>query len=61
MPCYDFLCEKCEHEYEDVITLAENEEKKFPKCPKCKSKKVHIIPGCAGVHFIADGFTKRSF
>ncbi|MBT8332825.1 MAG: zinc ribbon domain-containing protein [Desulfobacterales bacterium] len=39
MPIYEFLCQKCEHEFSIVMTLSEYEKKKF-MCPKCNDKKV---------------------
>lgn len=39
MPIYEFICQKCEHNFSLAITLAEYEKKQFT-CPKCKSDKV---------------------
>ena len=39
MPIYEFICQKCDHNFSLVIPLAEYENKKF-RCPKCKSDKV---------------------
>ena len=39
MPIYEFLCQKCDHNFSIVMTISEYETKKII-CPKCKSKKV---------------------
>jgi putative FmdB family regulatory protein len=39
MPVYEFICQKCEHNFSLAITISEYEKKKFT-CPKCKSDKV---------------------
>lgn len=39
MPVYEFICQKCEHNFSLAITLAEYKKKQFT-CPKCKSDKV---------------------
>lgn len=39
MPVYEFICEKCDHIFAQVMNLAEYEKKNFT-CPKCKSTKV---------------------
>lgn len=39
MPVYEFVCEKCDHAFTQVMNLAEYEKKKF-SCPKCKSTEV---------------------
>lgn len=45
MPCYDFKCPKCEHEFEN-ITLKYDTEKKPIKaeCPKCKTPSPTFMP-----------------
>ena len=39
MPVYEFICQKCDHDFSLVISLSEYEKKKF-MCPECKSEKV---------------------
>lgn len=39
MPVYEFVCEKCNHNFSLVISLKEYEKKNFT-CPKCKGGKV---------------------
>lgn len=38
MPYYDFYCEKCGHEFEELLGV--NDDRSNIKCPQCKSKKV---------------------
>lgn len=39
MPTYEFVCEKCQKPFTQVMKISEYEKKNF-RCPKCKSKKV---------------------
>lgn len=39
MPVYEFICNKCDHAFSNILKISEYEKKKFV-CPKCKSKKV---------------------
>jgi putative FmdB family regulatory protein len=39
MPLYEFLCRKCGHRFEELLTSAEAEAGKVP-CPACGSKRV---------------------
>lgn len=38
MPTYDFICEKCGHEFEAVMSMSQHAGAS-PACPKCKSKQ----------------------
>jgi putative FmdB family regulatory protein len=38
MPNYDFICKKCNYEFEEYLSFDDDRSKL--KCPKCKSKKV---------------------
>lgn len=42
MPVYEYFCEACQKEFEQVLTLAEHESGKV-SCPKCGGSKVHQI------------------
>ncbi len=35
MPIYDFSCEQCQHEFEDIVV-----KDVMPTCPRCASKKI---------------------
>lgn len=37
MPKYDFVCEKCEHVYEDTISYEQLKSHNIPECPECGS------------------------
>jgi putative FmdB family regulatory protein len=39
MPIFEFHCKKCEHEFEELLTLAERENGRFV-CPACGSKRI---------------------
>jgi putative FmdB family regulatory protein len=39
MPVYDYFCEDCRQEFEQVLTLTEHDVEKIV-CPKCGSKNV---------------------
>lgn len=39
MPVYEFICQKCDHDFSLVVTISEYGKKKVT-CPKCESDKV---------------------
>jgi putative FmdB family regulatory protein len=39
MPRYEFMCEKCEKQFELTMTISEHEKEKV-RCPTCKSTRV---------------------
>jgi putative FmdB family regulatory protein len=45
MPIYEFRCEDCRREFEEVIlpTLADPLDDQNPECPSCGSRKVERI------------------
>jgi putative FmdB family regulatory protein len=45
MPCYEFLCEKCQKPFELTMTMSEHEKAKT-QCPTCKGTKV--VPQFSG-------------
>lgn len=36
MPTYDFQCQACQNEFEDIIKM----DDPFPNCPKCNSTEI---------------------
>jgi len=40
MPCFDYKCKKCGHEFEQL--LASHKSEPLP-CPKCKSKDLERL------------------
>ncbi|QJB55426.1 zinc ribbon domain-containing protein [Pseudodesulfovibrio sp. zrk46] len=44
MPIYEYKCEECGHEFEELVSSQEA----VPPCPKCKSEKVaKLMSACA--------------
>ena len=39
MPTFDFLCERCEHEFEELVLHADEQV----ECPKCGSTKARKL------------------
>jgi putative FmdB family regulatory protein len=44
MPTYQYRCQECGMTFERTETISEHDRTK-PKCPKCGSKKVSVVPG----------------
>jgi|LakMenE18May11ns_1017448.scaffolds.fasta_scaffold9837860_4 putative FmdB family regulatory protein len=40
MPIYAFKCEKCDHQFEESLTMAKNDVPLKNPCPSCKANKV---------------------
>jgi len=40
MPVYEYVCQKCNHEWSVTMSLSEHEKKPKQPCPKCNSRKV---------------------
>lgn len=38
MPNYEFVCEKCDHQFEKFLSISEREQPLSKACPKCKKK-----------------------
>ncbi|MDD5065220.1 MAG: zinc ribbon domain-containing protein [Phycisphaerae bacterium] len=54
MPTYDYVCESCGHEFEQLQMIT---AKSLRKCPKCgKNKLKRLIGAGAGVIFKGSGF-----
>jgi len=54
MPTYQYECQACKHEFEELQTMA---SKKLTKCPKCgKEKLVRLIGSGSGMIFKGSGF-----
>ncbi len=39
MPIFEFICKKCGHNFEELLSFAELESGEL-KCPACRSKRV---------------------
>lgn len=56
MPCYQYLCEKCKHFFEDFAPMASDP---LVKCPKCKKKSLNRVPQlCSGFVKLGDSELK---
>ena len=42
MPLYEYICRKCRHKFDEVLTIKEHETKK-PQCPKCQSSDLEKV------------------
>lgn len=40
MPNYGFICEKCNHTFDEILQISERELPISKPCPKCKKKSV---------------------
>jgi putative FmdB family regulatory protein len=40
MPIYAFVCESCEHTFEETLSMKDNTVPLSNPCPKCKKKKI---------------------
>ncbi len=48
MPHYEFLCTKCNEEYDDFVPYDETDKYKTVKCPHCGSgRKEKLVSTCA--------------
>ncbi len=54
MPTYEYLCDACEHQFDEFQSMADEPLK---KCPKCGKKKLRRLLGAgAGLIFRGSGF-----
>lgn len=59
MPTYDYVCENCNHEFEEFQSITANPLK---KCPNCKKLKLNRLIGAgAGVIFKGTGFYETDY
>lgn len=40
---FDFRCEDCQEEFEDIVTRSELKENLFGPCPECGSLKIVLL------------------
>lgn len=52
MPLYNYFCEKCETDFEDIVRLAESEEPQ--RCPVCGEMAKKVFSPCKS--FILKGW-----
>jgi putative FmdB family regulatory protein len=51
MPSYEFLCKKCNKDYEELTNFDSSGKYKGVKCPACGSKNKIQKMTCAGIKF----------
>jgi putative FmdB family regulatory protein len=59
MPTYDYVCEACDHVWEEFKPITSKPTKKCPECGKPKAKR-KIGPG-AGIIFKGSGFYQTDY
>ena len=40
MPVYGFICNKCQHQFDELLSMGEREKPLSKPCPKCKKKSI---------------------
>jgi putative FmdB family regulatory protein len=59
MPTYDYVCDACEHEFEEFQSFS---EEPLTKCPKCCKKRLRRLFGTgAAVLFRGSGFYQTDY
>ena len=59
MPTYQYECEACGHEFEELQSMTEPKLKKCPKCGKLKLSR--LIGSGAGMIFKGSGFYETDY
>ena len=59
MPTYDYICDACEHEFEEFQMMS---AKQLKKCPECGKNKLRRLIGTgAGIIFKGSGFYETDY
>src|SRR5436309_16046962 len=59
MPTYEYVCDACNHEFEELQSFSDDP---LTKCPKCKKKKLRRLFGTgAGIIFKGSGFYETDY
>jgi putative FmdB family regulatory protein len=59
MPTYDYVCDACQHQFEEFQSMSEAPLK---KCPQCKKKKLRRLIGTgAAILFKGSGFYQTDY
>ena len=59
MPTYQYECQACGHEFEELQGMS---DAKLTKCPKChKNKLARLIGGGSGMIFKGSGFYETDY
>ena len=59
MPTYEYVCESCDHEFEEFQSITARALRKCPECGKPKLKR--LIGKGAGVIFKGSGFYETAY
>lgn len=54
MPTYDYVCDGCQHEFEEFQSIVDSPKKKCPECGKMKLRR--LIGAGAALIFKGSGF-----
>ncbi|MGE3807434.1 MAG: FmdB family zinc ribbon protein [Gemmataceae bacterium] len=59
MPTYDYVCDACDHKFEEFQSML---DKPLKKCPKCRKQKLRRLFGSgAAVIFKGGGFYQTDY
>src|SRR5439155_2615487 len=59
MPTYEYVCDACGHQFDEIQSFS---EKPLKKCPACKKKKLRRLFGTgAGIIFKGSGFYETDY
>lgn len=59
MPTYDYVCDACEHRFEQFQSMKDDA---LTKCPRCKKKKLRRLIGAgAAIVFKGSGFYQTDY
>lgn len=59
MPTYEYVCDACEHEFEEFQSMS---AKHLKKCPQCGKNKLRRLIGTgAGIIFKGSGFYETDY
>src|SRR2546425_13243180 len=59
MPTYEYLCDACEHQFEEFQSM---KDEPLKKCPKCKKNKLRRLFGTgAALLFKGEGFYQTDY
>ena len=59
MPTYDYVCENCEHKFEQFQSITAKNLKKCPECGKMNLKR--LIGSGSGIVFKGSGFYQTDY
>lgn len=59
MPTYDYICENCEHEFEQFQSITANPLRKCTECNKMSLKR--LIGSGSGIIFKGSGFYETDY